>query len=69
MSDGTPKNLREAILHGVCVGPVSQVIDNLENHFSDYAAQVCGRYALSKDPKEAETAMKIFEELTGRKAG
>lgn len=65
--DGTPKNLDEAIMAALMVGPLSQIKERSYHVLKDFLSQRFGVAMLMATNSETETALKVlFEEITRR---
>lgn len=63
---GTPKTLDEAIHNGLCVGPLSEVVDRTKHCVRDYLAQRFGVAMLKAHTPEQEALVcELWAAITG----
>jgi hypothetical protein len=54
---GTPKTLREAIKMAICIGPLSDTPERLENNIKDFIRQKFQIVMIKHNSREVETAL------------
>lgn len=68
MENGTPKSLLQAILNGMCIGPIKEAPNTIKIHVRDFLAQkFSATCLLAKTPYELKMIQDLWFEITGEK--
>lgn len=64
MSQGTPKNLKEALMVAICLRPLKDVMDDAPSIIKDFLAQKFGAALLkAENQQEVDAIKELWEQI------